>query len=120
MRPKYNRKDCVCVCESLFVGAWTPALEEARMGAPPAPVAQLDRVLASEARGRGFESRRARQFESSRNPHRRCTDGGVAAAASALLRPSSFEQDLEPMAVDRDRDHAERFEEISQQGSDAP
>ena len=27
-----------------------------------APVAQLDRVLASEARGRGFESRRARQF----------------------------------------------------------
>ncbi len=28
-----------------------------------APVAQLDRVLASEARGRGFKSRRARQNE---------------------------------------------------------
>ena len=27
-----------------------------------APVAQLDRVLASEARGRAFESRRARQI----------------------------------------------------------
>ena len=27
-----------------------------------APLAQLDRVLASEAKGRGFESRRARQF----------------------------------------------------------
>lgn len=28
-----------------------------------APVAQLDRVLASEAKGRGFESRRARQIK---------------------------------------------------------
>ena len=27
-----------------------------------APVAQLDRVLASEAKGRGFDSRRARHF----------------------------------------------------------
>ena len=27
-----------------------------------APVAQLDRALASGARGRGFESRRVRQF----------------------------------------------------------
>ena len=30
-------------------------------GRPHAPVAQLDRVLASEAKGRAFESRRARQ-----------------------------------------------------------
>jgi hypothetical protein len=28
----------------------------------PAPVAQMDRVLASEAKGRAFESRRARQL----------------------------------------------------------
>jgi len=28
----------------------------------PAPVAQMDRVLASEAKGRAFESRRARHF----------------------------------------------------------
>ena len=27
-----------------------------------APVAQLDRVLVSEAKGRGFDSRRAHQF----------------------------------------------------------
>ncbi len=32
------------------------------MPANQAPVAQMDRVLASEARGRGFESRRARHF----------------------------------------------------------
>ncbi len=30
----------------------------------PAPVAQMDRVLASEAKGRAFESRRARHFDS--------------------------------------------------------
>ncbi len=29
-----------------------------------APVAQLDRVLVSEAKGRGFDSRRARQLKS--------------------------------------------------------
>ena len=29
---------------------------------PQAPVAQLDRVLVSEAKGRGFDSRRARQM----------------------------------------------------------
>ena len=32
------------------------------MAAPDAPVAQLDRVLASEAKGRAFKSRRARHF----------------------------------------------------------
>src|ERR1700683_5296141 len=38
--------------------------QTARMIAGPnAPVAQLDRVAASEAAGRGFESRRARQFQ---------------------------------------------------------
>ncbi len=31
-----------------------------------APVAQLDRALASEARGREFESRRAHQFPQTR------------------------------------------------------
>ena len=34
----------------------------AGMLALPAPVAQMDRVLASEAKGRAFESRRARHF----------------------------------------------------------
>src|SRR5690606_18092680 len=42
--------------------AWTPA-NDMRMIAPRnASVAQLDRVLPSEGRGRGFESRRMRQI----------------------------------------------------------
>ena len=45
---------------------WTLAARTAKIcapfGASRAPVAQLDRVSASEAEGRGFESRRARQF----------------------------------------------------------
>jgi hypothetical protein len=34
-----------------------------------APVAQLDRVLASEAKGRGFESRRARHKQNTAIPY---------------------------------------------------
>ena len=53
----------------------TPGDQLDGLRAPPyhsrshAPVAQLDRVLASEARGRAFESRRARQ--SNQGPYRR-------------------------------------------------
>ena len=36
---------------------------------PRALVAQLDRVLASEAKGRGFDSRRARHFSKVRTGH---------------------------------------------------
>ncbi len=48
-----------CGRESVF---WP--LGPKRRRPPPlfAPVAQLDRVLASEAKGRGFESRRARHL----------------------------------------------------------
>ena len=42
--------------------AWTHAPEMGMIAARYASVAQLDRVLPSEGRGRGFESRRMRQI----------------------------------------------------------
>jgi hypothetical protein len=52
-------------------GYTPPTLSTNFLGKPPqlcynpaiAPVAQLDRVLVSEAKGRGFDSRRARQLQ---------------------------------------------------------
>lgn len=43
-------------------GAWTAAVEMRMMAPRSALVAQLDRVLPSEGRGRGFESRRVRHL----------------------------------------------------------
>ena len=43
-------------------GAWTAGVEMRMMAPRSALVAQLDRVLPSEGRGRGFESRRMRQI----------------------------------------------------------
>ena len=41
---------------------WTHQVDMGMMSPAPASVAQLDRVLPSEGRGRGFESRRVHQI----------------------------------------------------------
>ena len=50
--------------------AWTPPVDMRMIAPRNASVAQLDRVLPSEGRGRGFESRRMRQIRKGprRNP----------------------------------------------------
>ncbi len=54
---------CREFCEAVHAGRAVDAVGTACVSWPPAdaPVAQLDRVLASEAKGRAFEPRRARQ-----------------------------------------------------------
>ena len=60
---------------------WTTA-DDMRMIAPrDASVAQLDRVLPSEGRGRGFESRRMRQLP---KPQVNAWGFSVSAGATAL------------------------------------
>ena len=68
---KYSRSACRFVSQRGAAHSWTPFRAARIIARPNAPVAQLDRVAASEAAGRWFESSRARHL----------TRGGRVAAA---------------------------------------
>jgi hypothetical protein len=60
--------ECIALIRGIHVGRTSDAGRElpttSTIATPcDAPVAQLDRVSASEAEGRGFESRQARSFD---------------------------------------------------------